>query len=162
MGLWLFVPAAALPDVPGLVLWWAIPLTITAGAIWRIRPRPAVWPLICLCLAWPTTLLKLWTGNPVIWSMAAMAAAIHWRAAAPFALLKPSLFPFASFGIRTRGWWVGLATFVALSAPLGSMWVDWLTTLFNARGAGLFYSILEAPMLALPLAAWLGRRASSA
>ena len=38
------------------------------------------------------------------------------------------------------------------------MWADWLTTVVNARGAGLLYSALEAPMLALPLVAWLGRR----
>ena len=31
-------------------------------------PRPEVWPLLALCVAWPTTLLKTWTGNPVIWA----------------------------------------------------------------------------------------------
>jgi hypothetical protein len=38
------------------------------------------------------------------------------------------------------------------------MWVDWATTVVNSRGAGPLYSALEAPMLALPLVAWLGRR----
>jgi hypothetical protein len=37
------------------------------------------------------------------------------------------------------------------------MWLDWVTTVLNARGGGLLYSVLEAPMLALPLVAWLGR-----
>ena len=157
VGLWLFVPFAALPTLPALVLWWGVPTAITAWAIARLRPRPAAWILIALCLAWPTTPLKLWTGNPVIWSVAAMAIATAWRGAAPFALLKPSLFPFALFGLGRRSWWIGLAAFAGLCLPFGSMWLDWLTTLLNARGGGILYSVLEAPMLALPLAAWLGR-----
>jgi hypothetical protein len=158
VGLWLFVPAALLPQPFALTLWWGIPAAITAVAIHRVAPRPAVWPLIALCLAWPTTPLKVWTGNPVIWCVAAIAVAIVWRGGAPFALLKPSLFPFALFGIRERSWWVGLAVFVALCIPFGQMWADWVTTVMNARGAGILYSALEAPMLALPLVAWLGRR----
>ena len=158
VGLWLFAPAAVLPVPIALVLWWAIPTAITVWAILRVDPRPAVWPLIALCLAWPTTPLKIWTGNPVIWCVAAMAVAIVWRGGAPFALLKPSLFPFALFGIRQRSWWLGLAIFLVMCLPFGTMWTDWLTTVVNARGAGLLYSVLEAPMLALPLVAWLGRR----
>ena len=158
VGLWLFATFAVLPRLPALVLWWAIPAAITVWAIVRVQPRPAVWPLLVLCVAWPTTPLKIWTGNPVIWSVLAMAVAIHWRGAAPFALLKPSLFPFALFGIRQRAWWVGLAIFVVLCLPFGGLWLDWLTTVVNARGAGILYSALEAPMLALPLVAWLGRR----
>ncbi|MGH2476903.1 MAG: hypothetical protein ACRDIL_16710 [Candidatus Limnocylindrales bacterium] len=157
VGLWLFVPFAVLPDTLALVLWWAIPGAVTAVAVHRMRTRPAAWPLIALCLAWPTTPLKIWTGNPVIWSVAAMAVAIMWRGGAPFALLKPSLFPFALFGIRDRSWWLGLAAFVLLCLPFGSLWFDWLASVQNARGAGLLYSSLEAPMLALPLVAWLGR-----
>ena len=162
VGLWLFAPAAILPRIPALILWWGIPAALTAWAIHRVRPRPAVWPLIALCLAWPTTPLKIWTGNPVIWSMAAMAVAIVWRGGAPFALLKPSLFPFALFGILQRTWWIGLGIFVALCLPFGGMWLDWATTVLNAEGGGLLYSALEAPMLALPLVAWAGRRRETA
>jgi hypothetical protein len=158
VGLWLFAPLAILPLVPAFVLWWGIPFAVTAWAVHRVRPTPLVWPLIALCLAWPTTPLKVWTGNPVIWCVAAMAVSIVWRGGAPFALLKPSLFPFALFGIGGRAWWIGMAIFVALCVPFGAMWADWLTTVVNARGAGLLYSALEAPMLALPLVAWLGRR----
>ncbi len=153
VGLWLFVPFTVLP----MVLWWAIPAVVTASAIWRVRPRPAVWPLMALCLAWPTTPLKIWTGNPVIWCIAAMAVAIVYRWGAPFALLKPSLFPFALFGIRDRAWWVGLGVFVALCLPFGALWIDWFASVLNSRGSGPLYSVLEAPMLALPLVAWLGR-----
>jgi hypothetical protein len=157
VGLWLFVPLALLPAVVAYALWWLVPAAVTGWTIWRLRPRPVVWPLIALCLAWPTTPLKVWTGNPVIWCIAAMAIATAWRGAAPFALLKPSLFPFALFGIRDRSWWIGLAVFTALCLPFGTMWLDWVATVLNSRGGGPLYSILEAPMLALPLVAWLGR-----
>jgi hypothetical protein len=153
VGLWLFVPFTVLPAF----LWWAIPSALTVWAIARVRPRPAVWPLMALCLAWPTTPLKIWTGNPVIWAMAAMSVAIVYRWAAPFALLKPSLFPFALFGVRERAWWVGLAVFLALCLPFGGLWVDWLASVLNSRGSGPLYSVLEAPMLLLPLVAWAGR-----
>ena len=68
VGLWLFVPLALLPAVVAYALWWLVPAAVTGWTIWRLRPRPVVWPLIALCLAWPTTPLKVWTGNPVIWS----------------------------------------------------------------------------------------------
>jgi hypothetical protein len=161
VGLWLFVPVAVLPQVVALVLWWGIPAALMIWAVHRVGPRPAVWPLMALCLAWPTTPLKIWTGNPVIWSAAAMAVAIVWRGGAPFALLKPSLFPFALFGIGQRAWWIGLAIFVAMCLPFGYMWLEWWTTVVNSRGAGLLYSALEAPLLALPLVAWAGRRRTS-
>jgi hypothetical protein len=163
VALWLFVPFA-LPtgalDTIVAVAWWALPLGITAAVVWRLRPRPAVWPLIALCIANPTTLLKVWTGNPVIWAMAAMAVAClggRWRFAAPFVLLKPSLAPFALFGINRRSWWSGLIALVLLSLPFGSLWADWAASVLNSRGGGLLYSALEIPMLALPLAAWVGR-----
>lgn len=165
VALWLFVPyALAVGAAPwsllAAVAWWVIPLGAVAVVVAALRPRPLVWPLIALCLANPTTLLKIWTGNPVIWSMAAMALAVVGtsRFAAPFVLLKPSLAPFALFGIRRRSWWLGAVTLVALSVPFGSLWADWVGSVVNSRGGGLLYSSLEAPMLLLPLAAWVGRR----
>ena len=163
VGLWLFVPFAAPDGVLGTVAavaWWAIPLAITAAVVVALRPAPWTWPLIALCAANPTTLLKIWTGNPVIWSMAAMAIAVlaeRTRFAAPFVLLKPSLAPFALLGIHRRSWWIGLAALVALSVPFGALWGDWIASLLNSRGGGPLYSALEIPMLLLPLVAWLGR-----
>jgi len=142
---------------PYLVAHGDIPAALTVWAIARVRPRPAVWPLMALCLAWPTTPLKIWTGNPVIWAMAAMSVAIVYRWAAPFALLKPSLFPFGLFGIRERAWWIGLGVFLALCLPFGGLWVDWVASVVNSRGSGPLYSVLEAPMLLLPLVVWAGR-----
>jgi hypothetical protein len=156
-GLWLFAPFALMPAPIAWGLWWVLPLGATAWAIRRLRPRPEVWPLIALCVAWPTTLLKTWTGNPVIWSMAAMAAATIYAWPAVFALLKPSLAPFALFGANRRSWWIALAVLVAISVPFGGLWVDWVTSLTNSRSGGLLYSTLEIPMLLLPLIAWLGR-----
>jgi ABC-type transport system involved in cytochrome c biogenesis permease component len=74
-----------------------------------------------------------------------------------FALIKPSLFPFALFGANRRSWWLALAAFAALSLPFGSMWADWVASVVNSRGGGILYSALEIPMLLLPLVAWLGR-----
>jgi hypothetical protein len=159
VALWLFVPFAAAPALVAAILWWAVPLVATAAAVARLRPRPWAWPLLALCLSNPTTLLKVWTGNPVIWSMAAMALAVvgSSRLTAPFVLLKPSLAPFALFGLDHRSWWVGLAILVLLCLPFGGLWGDWVGSVLNSRGGGLLYSALEIPMLLLPLVAWLGR-----
>ena len=162
VALWLFVPFAALSWVSWVaagVLFWAIPLGVTAAAVRALGPHPVVWPLLALCVANPTTLLKIWTGNPVIWSMAAMALAVvgSSRFAAPFVLLKPSLAPFALFGITRRSWWLGAASLLALSLPFGALWADWLASVLNSRGGGALYSALEIPMLLLPLVAWVGR-----
>ena len=157
VGLWLFVPFALLPSVAAWLLWWGVPLGIVGWAIVRLRPRPEVWPLIALCIAWPTTPLKTWTGNPVIWSVAALALGTLYRWPAVFALLKPSLGVFAAFGANRRSWWVALAVLAVLCLPFGSLWLDWLASLANSRGGGLLYSALEVPMLLIPLLAWLGR-----
>jgi ABC-type transport system involved in cytochrome c biogenesis permease component len=110
-----------------------------------------------VCVAWPTTLLKTWTGNPVIWCVAALALATLWRWPAVFVLLKPSLAPFALFGANRRSWWVALAVLVAVSVPFGSLWTDWVASVLNSRGGGVLYSALEVPMLLIPLVAWAAR-----
>jgi hypothetical protein len=157
VGLWLFVPFAVLPAALAAILWWILPLGVTAWTVSRLRPRPQAWPLIALCLAWPTTPLKVWTGNPVIWAVAAVALGALYYWPSVFALLKPSLFPFALFGANRRSWWLALAAFAALCVPFGSLWVDWAASVVNSRGGGILYSSLEIPMLLLPLVAWLGR-----
>ena len=164
VALWLFVPfalagEAALASSVGASAFWVIPIGITAATVLALRPRPIVWPLIALCAANPTTLLKIWTGNPVMWSMAAMALAVvsSSRFAAPFVLLKPSLAPFALFGFRGQSWWLGLGVLVALCLPFGALWADWVASVANSRGGGLLYSALEIPLLLLPIAAWVGR-----
>jgi hypothetical protein len=158
VGLWLFVPFAVVPAPLAAALWWAVPLGLTGWAIRRLRPRPSAWPLIALCVAWPTTLLKTWTGNPVVWAMAAVALGTLYAWPSVFALLKPSLFPFALFGARHRSWWRALGVLVLLSLPFGALWMEWWTALANSRGGGPLYSALEIPMLLLPIIAWATRR----
>ena len=157
VGLILFAPFAVLPAAIAWSTWWAIPLGVVAWAVWRLRPRVEVWPLLALCVAWPTTLLKTWTGNPVIWCVAAMALGTLWYWPSVFVLLKPSLAPFALFGANRRSWWVALAGFAVLCLPFGPLWADWVASVVNSRGGGVLYSALEIPMLMIPLVAWLGR-----
>ena len=153
VALWLFVPFTVLPAV----LWWAIPLAVTAWCVWLLRPSQLTWPLLAMCVAWPPTLVKLATGNPVMWVMAAMALGVVTAGPAVLVLLKPSLIPFAVWGVRHRPWWRWLAAFLILSAPFGAMWAEWVATVANAKGGGLLYSIQEVPMLLIPVIAWLGR-----
>jgi len=153
----LFVPFAWLPEPVAWVLWWVLPIGAVAFALTRLRPAPASWPLIALCVAWPTTLLKTWTGNPVIWCVAALALGTLWAWPSAFVVLKTSLSPFALFGAWRRSWWVATAVLVVASLPLGSLWVDWIASLVNSQGGGLLYSSLEVPMLLLPLVAWAWR-----
>jgi hypothetical protein len=154
VALWLFVPFALMPEPVAWVLWWTLPIGAVAWAVARLRPRPESWPLIALCLAWPTTLLKTWTGNPVIWSVAALALGTLWAWPSVFVVLKASLAPFALFGAWRRSWWIAAAEQVVASVPFGAMWGDWIASIVNSQGGGLLYSSLEVPMLLLPLVAW--------
>ena len=100
----LFVPFTFLPPI----LWWAVPIGVVAWVVWRLAPGPLAWPVMALCLVWPPTQVKLITGNPVVWSVAALALAClnYWPSV--LVLIKPSLFPFALFGATHRSWWVAL------------------------------------------------------
>jgi hypothetical protein len=157
VALWLFAPFAVLPEPVAAVLWWGLPAVAVAFAIRRLSPRPESWPLIALCIAWPTTLLKTWTGNPVIWSVAALALGTLWAWPSVFVALKASLSPFALFGAWRRSWWVAAVVLVVASLPFGGLWGDWVASVVNSRGGGLLYSSLEVPMLLLPLVAWAFR-----
>lgn len=154
VALWLFVPFTFLPAV----LWWAIPLGVTAWMVYRLRPGPLAWPLMACVFAWQPVQIHVISGNPGLWAMMAVALATRYPWAAPFALIKASLFPFALFRIDRRAWWYGLAVWCALSLVFLPMWFDWLTVVLNSRsGGGLFYSWQEAPMMLLPIVAWLCR-----
>lgn len=150
VALWLFVPFTILPAV----LWWLIPIGITAFVVWRLHPRFVAWPLLALCIAWPPTVIKFVSGNPVMWVMAAMAFGCLLRWPSVFVLIKPSLFPFAFFGATRRSWWLALGAFAVLCVPFGAMWLDWVNALLDQRGAGLDYSLQEVQLLLLPLIAW--------
>jgi hypothetical protein len=157
VALWLFVPFVLLPEPIAWVLWFSVPIAAVSYAIWQLRPRPEAWPLIALCVAWPTTLLKTWTGNPVIWCVAALALGTLWAWPSVLVVLKTSLAPFALFGAWRRSWWVAAGLLIVASLPFGALWGDWIASILNSQGGGLLYSSLEIPMLLLPLVAWAWR-----
>lgn len=147
----LLEPFTVLPAV----LWWAIPIGVVAAVVAYWRPSPLVWPVIAACLAWPATSIKIVTGNPVLWVAAFVALGTVYRWPAAFALLKPTLAPFALVGVHDRRWW--------LAAALGALPFCWLlpeyfVTLRNfVSPAGLAYSVQEIPLVAIPLIAWASR-----
>jgi hypothetical protein len=146
--LYLFIPFTVLPAV----LWWAIPLGVTAWALWRLRPAPVAWPFLALCCFWPPFVARIVAGNPVMWAMAAVALGFLVRWVFVGALIKPSLFPFALLGMRDRAWWVALAIVAVASVPFGALWLDWLRAVTNSSG-GLLYSLQDVPILLLPVIA---------
>jgi hypothetical protein len=150
-----FAPLAAIPEPLSAVLYYAIPLGITLGAVLRMRPSVVGWPAILFCLWWPTTIVVIAGGNPGIWIMAFMALGTLWRPLSVLVFLKPTLAPFAFFGANRRSWWIALGVLGVVSLVFLPMWFDYVAAIRNANGGGgLFYSIGQAPMLFLPLAAW--------
>ena len=154
----LFIPTLLLP----LPLWWLIPAAIVGAVVYRLRPSG--WWLLALglCLTYPNSVNLVQAGNPDMWLVAALAVAVYWRPAAAFVLLKPSLFPLALIGLRSRGWWAMVAVFALASLLLLPQTLDWITVIRNGHGglrpAGLFYSWQDLPLLAVPLVAWAGSR----
>jgi len=167
----LFAPTLLLP----LPLWWLIPAVIVGTVVYRLRPG-GWWPFaLGLCLAYPTSVNLVVAGNPDMWLAAALAATVYWRPAAAFVLLKPSVFPLALIGLRSRGWWVIIGIFAVVSLLLLPQTLDWLAVIRNGqagfqngqgglRAVGLLYSFQDLPLLAVPLVAWAGstRRAPAA
>ena len=176
LALLLFAPFTVLPAI----LWWAIPLGIIGAIAVSWRPHAIGWALILMCIALPTSSRFPWdpgwsidyilNGNPGIWTAAAVALATRWSVFGPVALLKITLAPFALVGIRDRSWWLGLLALGVVSVPFGSMWLEYVTALSNARtnGPSLLYSLHNVPLMLIPLIAWassqrrqsgIGRRA---
>ncbi len=152
----LFVPFVFLPAV----LWWAIPLAITTWRLHELRPARWSWPLLAAGLAWPVTVELIFTGNPVLWVVASLALATRWPWVSILVFLKPSLFPFALFGVRTRGWWMAAAALAVISLAFLPLWPQWIAAILNARGpaSGILYSVHDLPGMSIPLVAWWARR----
>ena len=148
----LFVPFTILPAV----LWWILPLGATAWCVIALRPSVWGWAIIAACLAWPFSIDRLYTGNPTIWIVAFMALGTRCRWASALVLLKPSLVPFALFGVRNRSWWLAVAAFSLVSVLFLPMWFDWIHVILNARGffSGPLYSLLDIPIMMIPVVAW--------
>lgn len=146
----LLIPFTVLPAM----LWWAIPLGITAWAVWKLQPAPVSWPFIAFCLFWPPFVARTVAGNPIMWALAFLALGCLYKWPAALVLIKPSLFPFALIGIRSRSWWIALAAGVLISLPFAGMWIDWMVVLVNSTEGGLLYSLQDLPILLLPIIAW--------
>jgi hypothetical protein len=152
----LFVPFVFLPGL----LWWAIPLATIAWRVYSLRPAMWSWPLLAAALAWPVTIELVFTGNPIIWVVACLALATRWPWVSALVVLKPSLFPFAFFGIRSRGWWLAIGALAIVSLAFLPLWPNWFAAIRNARGpsSGLFYSHNDLPWMSIPLVALWARR----
>ena len=135
------------------VLWWAIPLAVSAVALARIRPPRWSWPLLLLCLAWGPATAQIVKGNPVTWVMAALTVAIAMGWPSTLVLLKPSLIPFALIGIRRRSWWLQLGLLGLLSLPVLGLTLLYPQVILDSRGGGILYSLNDVPLLLLPVLA---------
>ena len=161
-GVILYPPTFALAMLPFLVLpwpaYWVLPIAAVAYAVIHHRPRPVAWPGIALCLWFPGTIVILVAGNPVLLMIGTLALGTIWAWPSVFLVLKPSLGPFALFGIWRRSWWVALGALILVSLPFGGAWADYVTVLLNAQGTqGLLYNLGQVPMMVLPLIVWAGR-----
>jgi hypothetical protein len=160
VALCLFVPALVLPAV----FWWAVPTTVSAAAFRRLRPPAWAVAISLVIFVYPKNLATVFDGNPGMYVFAALAAAAAWGTPASLALFKPSLFPLALVGIRSRTWWYGFAALVLLSLPLLPLTLTWLRVVLDARPGGPTYSLMDAPACAVPLLWWFssGRRRTTA
>jgi hypothetical protein len=142
----LFVPFLWLPAV----VWWAVPLGVTAVLVVQARPSPWQWLAIALCVAWPRSVGSVLAGNSDLWAM--MGVALGLRFGWPFALLwvKPTFALFAFLRPRSLGWAAVLG--IVASVPLLASWIDYATIMANAR-VGLDYSILNLPLVMIPVIA---------
>lgn len=150
----LFAPFRILPAI----LWWLVPLAAIAWSIARSRPRPWAWLLIALALAWPNTSATLIAGNTAMWVAAAVAAGLYLGWPAVLVFLKPSFAPFAFAGFlgRRRAFNAAMVGLAGVAVLFVAQWPRYVAALLNAD-VGPLYSAGDAPLVTLPLIAWLGR-----
>jgi hypothetical protein len=156
----LFVPFVFLPAV----LWWAVPAALTAWSVWQHRPNALAWLLIAVALLNRMSLQQWWVGNPVIWCAAAVALATVRPYLGPLVLVKPTWAPLALVGVRDRRWWLLLAAWGLVVIATLPLWSQYLAVMGNFRGIPVYWLPGNAPVIALPVIAWLGttrRRAIS-
>lgn len=151
---WFFLPWLILPAW----MFVTVPLGIVCWFVALARPAAWTWPVITLCLAYPVTLVYLLFANPSIWIGAFVALGLRYAWPGVLVLLKPSLAPFALIGIRSRGWWIGLAVLGLASLPFLGPTLDYPRVVLDSRGGGLLYSAISVPILLVPIVAWVGRK----
>jgi hypothetical protein len=149
----LFAPFLVLPAI----LWWLIPLGLTAWLVVELRPSLLAWGVIALCAAFPQSVGLVVHGNPAMWVLLVLAIAVRERWLSALVLVKPSLLPFALLGIRDARWWITVGVGVVASLAILPLWLDYLRVLGNVQGS-LLYSLGDVPLVSIPIVAWLGRR----
>ena len=149
--LYLFVPFVFLPAI----LWWLVPLGLVVYALWELRPRPWVWPILALILALPKTGVVVLYGNTDLWVLGLVAGAVLWGWPGVLLSFKPSLGFLGLIGITRRSWWVAAAVLAILSLPMIPLWLDWPTVVRNSQ-VSAEYSLANIPLMILPVVAWLG------
>ena len=155
VALWFFVPFSFLPAIS----WWAVPAAAVAAALRKLRPAPWAWAVMALLLCEPIAVIEVFSGNTITWFVALNFAAVAWGFRASLALLKPSLFPFALFGIHRGHWWLGAGLIVLLSLPFLPLTVTWVRVVLDVRGrGGLLYNADEFAYALIPLVAWAGSK----
>jgi hypothetical protein len=150
--LYLLVPFIWLPAL----LWWAIPLILTASIIWSWRPAPWTWPVLAIAAAWPRLHGAIIYGNSDMWVLAAVTAGLEYGWPALLVLIKPSVGLLVFAGVRHRSWWLGWIVVAFLSIPMLALWSDWVHVVINSPGDPL-YSVSMLPVYLAPVVAWLGR-----
>jgi hypothetical protein len=130
------------------ILWWAVPLTIAAASLWRIRPPWWSWLVLAAVLTlYPRTFVAIVLGNPSIWAFSAVLAGAAFGWPAVIALLKPALAPLALVGAYRRSWWIAQGGAAVLVLAIGPMGVDYVQVLRDARYSGGYdYVLGEIPI----------------
>jgi hypothetical protein len=153
---WVFAPFIILPV--GALLAIAVIVIGWLARTWR--PAPWTWPLMALCLAWPTTLLRGISGNSSLFVMIAFGLGLRYGWPAVAILLKPSLFPLALIRVRSRGSWIGIGVLAVISLPFIGDTLVYPKVIADSRNPdGILYSLIDLPMILIPLISWLGRTA---
>lgn len=149
----LFLPMLVLPAV----LWWIVPIGITAWVIAWLRPAWWSWPLLALLAVWPKTVVAVIWGNTDLWIIAFVAAGFRWGWPAALVSVKPVFLPLAVIGVRSRSFWVAIAALAASVVVMLPLWLDYVTAMRNLTISPT-YSLWSVPSFLLPIAAWLVRR----
>ncbi len=148
----LFLPFVVLPAI----LWWALPAALIGWSVWQHRPHALAWLLIAVAIGSRMSLQQWWVGNPVIWCAAAVALATVRPYLGPLVLVKPTWAPLALIGARDRCWWLLLAGWGVVVVATLPLWPQYLTVMSNFRGIPVYWLPGNAPVIAVPVLAWLG------